>query len=75
MYIIYILFESSYREVAGKWRSNFPEFARYSSVQWILDSFTNWKIYCSEPGIASTNNALESFDNIIKKSYTLNARH
>ncbi len=29
----------------------------------------------SEPGIASTNNALESFNNIMKKSYILNARH
>jgi hypothetical protein len=36
---------------------------------------TNWKIYCSEPGIASTNNALESFNNLSKKSYTLNTRH
>jgi hypothetical protein len=44
-------------------------------VQWILGNFTNWKIYCSEPGIASTNNALESFNNIIKKAYTLNTRH
>ncbi len=24
------------------------------------DSFSNWKIYCSEPGVASTNNALET---------------
>lgn len=68
-------FEARYAEVAIKWRRDFPEFARYFSAQWILGNFTNWKIYCSEPGIASTNNALESFNNIIKKSYTLNARH
>jgi hypothetical protein len=32
-------------------------------------------MYCSAPGISSTNNALESFNNVIKKCYTLNARH
>ena len=50
-------FEARYAEVAIKWRRDFPEFARYFSAQWILGNFTNWKIYCSEPGIASTNNA------------------
>jgi hypothetical protein len=70
-----IEFEARYTEVAGKWRIDYPEFARYFSAQWILGNFTNWKIYCSEPGIASTNNALESFNNIVKKSYTLNTRH
>ncbi len=30
---------------------------------------------CSESGVASASNALESFNSIIKKSYTLNARH
>jgi len=68
-------FEDRYREVAGKWRTDFSEFARYFYMQWILGSFTTWKIYCSEPGIASTNNALESFNNTLKKSYTLNSRH
>ncbi len=53
----------------------FSEFARYFTAQWILCTFTNWKIYCSEPGIASTNNALELFNNIIKKFYTLHTRH
>jgi hypothetical protein len=31
-----------------------------------LGNFTNWKIYCSEQGIVSTKNALESFNNLIK---------
>ncbi len=52
------------------------EFAAYFSVQWALGNFISWKIYHSEPsGIAITDKALESFNNIIKKSYTLNARH
>jgi len=68
-------FEGKYREVSGRWRIDFPEFSRYFNLQWILVNFTNWKIYCSELGIASTNNALESFNNVIKRCYTLNARH
>ena len=47
----------------------------YFHMQWILGNFTTWKIYCSEPGIASTNNALESFNNTLKKSFTFNSRH
>jgi hypothetical protein len=68
-------FEGRYREVSARWRIDFPEFARYFNTQWISGHFTNWKIYCSAPSIASTNNALESFNNAIKKCYTLNARH
>jgi hypothetical protein len=59
-------FEARYAEVAIKWRRDFTEFARYFAAQCFLGNFTNWKIYCSEPGIASTNNALESFNNIIQ---------
>jgi hypothetical protein len=44
-------------------------------MQWILGHFTNWKIYCSAPGIASTNNDLESFNDVIKRCYIINARH
>jgi len=58
-----------------RWRIDFPEFARYFNTQWILGNFTKWKIYCSEAGIASTNNALESFNNVIKRCYTFNARY
>jgi hypothetical protein len=66
-------FEGTYREVSARWRIDFPEFARYFNTQGISGHFTNWKIYCSAPGIASTNNALESFNNVIKRCYTLNA--
>ena len=67
-------FEGRYREVSARWRIDFPEFSRYFNMQWISGHFTNWKIYCSAPGIASTNNALESFNNVRKRCYTLNAR-
>ena len=39
---------------------------------WAISSL---EINCSELSIASTNNALEPFNNIIKKSYILNIRH
>jgi hypothetical protein len=68
-------FEGRYRKVSARWRFDFPEFTRYFNMQWISGHFTNWKIYCSAPGIASTNNALESFNDVIKRCYTLNARH
>jgi hypothetical protein len=53
-------FEGRYREVSARWRIDFPEFARYFNMQWFSGHFTNWKIYCSAPGIARTDNALES---------------
>ncbi len=68
-------FEGRYREVSARWRNEVPEFARYFHTQWFLGNFNDWQIYCSAPGVASTNNALESFNNIIKRCYTLNARH
>lgn len=39
---------------------------------WAISSL---EINCSELSGASTNNALEPFNNIIKKSYILNIRH
>jgi hypothetical protein len=68
-------FEGRYREVSARWRNEVPEFARYFNTQWFLGNFNDWQIYCSAPGVASTNNALESFNNLIKRCYTLNARH
>lgn len=69
-------FIERYEEVMAKWRSTVPDFANYFEEQWNNgDEFTNWKIFCSEPGVASTNNALESFNKTIKKSYTFGTRH
>jgi len=68
-------FEGRYREVSARWRNEVPEFARYFNTQRFLGNFNDWQIYCSAPGVASTNNALESFNNVIKRCYTLNARH
>lgn len=37
--------------------------------------FNQWKVYCCPPGIATTNNALESFNAMFKRSYTNHTRH
>jgi hypothetical protein len=55
----------------AKWRRTALDFSNYFEEQWNNgDEFTNWKIFCSEPGVSSTNKALESFNKTIKKSYT-----
>jgi hypothetical protein len=57
-----------YEEVMPRWRSTVPDFANYFEEQWNNgDEFTNWKIFCSEPDVASTNIALESFNKTIRK--------
>ena len=33
-------FEGRYREVSARWRIDFPEFARYFNMQWIVRIFT-----------------------------------
>jgi hypothetical protein len=56
-------FRECYEEVMPRWRRAVPDFANYFEEQWNNgDEFTNWKIFCSEPGVTSTNNALESFN-------------
>ena len=69
-------FIERYEEIMPRWRTTVPDFADYFQEQWNNgDDFTNWKIFCSEPGVVSTNNALESFNKTIKKSYTFGTRH
>jgi hypothetical protein len=54
---------------------NLQDFANYFEMQWINGSFANWSIWNSAPGIAGTNNALESFNNVLKRTYTQRIRH
>ncbi len=50
--------------------------AEYFIDQWNKeDSFNSWKIFWSAPGVATANNALESFNKTIKKNFTLGTRH
>ena len=62
-------------EVLDKWRSaekssNLEQFADYFEKQWVKRPFNRWWMGCSKPGVAHTNNALESFNNAIKQKYT-----
>jgi hypothetical protein len=37
--------------------------------------FTNWKVFSTEPGLANTNYTLESFNCVVKRSYTFHVHH
>ncbi len=59
-----------------KWCNEEPGFAEYFIDQWDTEnSFNSWRIFCSASGVASTNNALESFNKTIKKNFTLGSHH
>ncbi len=70
------VFQERYRHYANRWSQDVPDFVTYFNNQWNRgDDFTNWKVFNSAPGIANTNNALESFNNLIKRNYTFHVRH
>jgi len=67
---------SLYHRVFAKWYINYNEFAYYFEQQWNTGTdFTNWKVFSCEPGVCTTNNALESFNAMFKHSYTNHIRH
>jgi ATP:corrinoid adenosyltransferase len=59
-----------------KWCNQCREFAYYFENQWNSGTaFNQWKIHCCPPGVATTNNSLESFNAIFKRTYTNHTRH
>jgi hypothetical protein len=69
-------FQVRLTEAITKWHNEEPGFAEYFLNQCNTeDSFNCWKIFCSAPGVAATNNALESFNKSIKKNFTLGTCH
>jgi hypothetical protein len=69
-------YNSLYRRVFAKWCIDYNEFAYYFEQQWNTGTdFTNWKVFSCEPGVCTTNNALESFNAMFKRSYTNHSRH
>ena len=58
--------------VLKKWRSfdSLKAFVEYVVPQWFDGPFSNWQVFCSPPGFASTNNPMESFNKIIKSQFT-----
>ena len=59
-------------KILNKWSSlGLVEFSNYFKKQWLDGEFSNWSIYHTPAGFASTNNPVESFNNIIKTFITL----
>ena len=69
-------YNNLYRHTFRKWSEKCSDFAYYFEQQWNSGtSFNQWKVYCCPPDIATTNNALESFNAMFKRSYTNHTRH
>ncbi len=63
-----------YRITFRKWCEQHSILAYYFENQWNSGSaFNKWKVFCYPPGVANTNNSLESFN--AKRSYTNHTRH
>jgi hypothetical protein len=65
-----------YRLIFRKWFEQHSAFAYYFENQWNSGTaFNQWKVLCCSPGVATTNNSLESFNAMFKRSYTNHTRH
>jgi hypothetical protein len=63
-------------EIIQRWWSK-PElmrFAQYMCGQWLYGRFSNWQAFWTECGYASTNNLVETFNQVLKRDYTLRRR-
>jgi len=65
-------YENFKQIVFNKWKEyrELDEFVKYVIPQWFEGTFSNWQIFKSPPGFATTNNPLESFNKIIKQHFT-----
>jgi hypothetical protein len=67
-------FDSKFSTMFSHWLVRSSEFALYFYHQWVQGDFVEWQIFHSTPGIASTNNAVESLNASIKKYFTRRKR-
>jgi hypothetical protein len=67
-------FDSKFSTMFSHWLVRSSAFALYFYHQWVQGDFVEWQIFCFAPGIASTNNAVESFNASIKKYFTCRKR-
>ena len=51
-------------------KKSMKKFHKYFKKQWIESSFSNWQIFKTPPGYATTNNPIESYNNKIKTFFT-----
>jgi hypothetical protein len=63
-------FDTKFSTMFNHWLVNSIMFALYFYQQWVQGEFTMCKIYCSTPGVAATNNAVESLNATIEKYFT-----
>ena len=64
-------FKEKWYKIEKKWKNLYlTDFLKYFQKQWISSCFSNWQIYHSEPGFATTNNPLEQYNRFIKAHFT-----
>ena len=63
-------FEKNKAEFKKKYMKNQNAVYKYCS-SWFVGIWSNWQIFCNKPGHANTNSNIESFNNVIKRDFTL----
>jgi hypothetical protein len=58
-----------------KTKSELQGFHEYFVKQWINSDFSNWQLFHTPPGYASTNNPLEQYNARIKQDFTKRFKH
>ena len=67
-------FDTKFSTMFRRWFVGSSDFALYFYHQWVQGDFREWQIFRSAPGVASTNNAVESLNANIKKYFTCRKR-
>jgi hypothetical protein len=63
-------FKLQLNSINSKWvREGLVEFKEYFNKQWIKSSFNKWQIYHTPPGLAQTNNPVETYNSTIKTHF------
>jgi hypothetical protein len=67
-------FNTKFGNMFNHWLPNSDNFALYFYQQWVVGEFKEWQIFRSSPGVATTNNAVESLNATLKKYFTCRKR-
>jgi hypothetical protein len=62
-------FNTKFGNMFNRWLPNSDNFALYFYQQWVVGEFKEWQIFRSSPGVATTNNAVESLVSIYTLKY------
>ncbi len=71
--LIIDIFNTTKRIILNKWKSmrGLNLFFTYFNKKWLSGDFVNWQIFNTPPGFATTNGPIESYNNTIKKFFTM----